>query len=514
MLLSFRCLPHGFNLSHALLMADSHVLAWHKVLALLNLEKARVLSMTARSRGIALLLLCVLSVQASCSSVKVPDLNELYADAVQYQGPAKNPVVVIPGILGSKLLHEPTATRVWGAFERGAANPSKPQDAKMIALPMQRGKPLRELYDRTKPDGALDRLRVLVLPGFHIEPKAYLNLLLTLGAGGYADQTLGEAGAIDYGDDHYTCFQFDYDWRRSSAENAAMLERFLHEKQAYVMKENRKRFGVSQPVKFDIVAHSMGGLVARYYLRYGSQPLPRSGLPTLNWAGARLVDNVILVGTPNAGASQSLDTLTKGLKVSPFVPRFEPALLGTMPAIYELLPRPRHRVVIDHKSRRPLNLYDINVWERYEWGLANPDQGKVLKDLIPEDSAKQRQNIARDHLHKCLLNARQFHAALDQPASPPPGTKLILFAGDAAETPVLLGAGLREVEVLESGPGDKTVPRYSALMDQDYGKKYDGSPLRSPIDWHYVTFLFENHLGLTKSPTFSDNVLFQLLEQR
>ena len=73
---------------------------------------------------------------------------------------------------------------------------------------------------------------------------------------------------MDYGDDHYTCFQFDYDWRRDNVENAKRLHRFIVEKRKYVRAEHKKRFGVDNPnIKFDIVAHSMGGLVVRAYLQ-------------------------------------------------------------------------------------------------------------------------------------------------------------------------------------------------------------------------------------------------------
>jgi len=37
--------------------------------------------------------------------------------------------------------------------------------------------------------------------------------------------------------------------------------------------------------------------------------------------------------------------------------------------------------------------------------------------------------------------------------------------------------------------------------------------LKSPIDFHGVTFLFDSHLGITKNPVFADNVLHLLLEQ-
>ena len=53
--------------------------------------------------------------------------------------------------------------------------------------------------------------------------------------------------------------------------------------------------------------------------------------------------------------------------------------------------------------------------------------------------------------------------------------------------------------------------RSSALLDE----RLDGDwqpTLRSPIPWSDVLFLFEDHLGLTRDPTFTDNLLYWLLE--
>ena len=48
--------------------------------------------------------------------------------------------------------------------------------------------------------------------------------------------------------------------------------------------EYARRYGVRDaPVKFDIVAHSMGGIVARYAMMYGGADLPADGsLPPLD----------------------------------------------------------------------------------------------------------------------------------------------------------------------------------------------------------------------------------------
>ena len=48
-------------------------------------------------------------------------------------------------------------------------------------------------------------------------------------------------------------------------------------------------------------------------------------------------------------------------------------------------------------------------------------------------------------------------------------------------------------------------------MDERIGGAWQPG-LRSPIRWAQVTFLFTDHLGMTKDPAFHDNVLFLLLE--
>ncbi len=90
-------------------------------------------------------------------------------------------------------------------------------------------------------------------------------------------------------------------------------------------------------MQFDVVAHSMGGLISRYYLRYGNQDLPSDGsIPKLTWAGADVIDRLIMVGTPNAGY---LDTIVELLYGSPLQP-YPTAVLGTLPAYYQMLPAP------------------------------------------------------------------------------------------------------------------------------------------------------------------------------
>jgi hypothetical protein len=99
--------------------------------------------------------------------------------------------------------------------------------------------------------------------------------------------------------------------------------------------------------------------------------------------------------------------------------------------------------------------------------LADPDQNKVVKMLLPDiASPEKRREIALDHQRKALLRAKQFTAALDVPANTPPSLRLLLIAGDAEETKKTAQFDSRgRITVKGTGPGDGTVLRSSALMD-------------------------------------------------
>jgi pimeloyl-ACP methyl ester carboxylesterase len=443
-----------------------------------------------------------------------PDLANIYNDVAQHEDPHRNPILVIPGLMGSKLVDQDSGETVWGAFGLGQVSPNTPKGARLVALPMAPGQPLKELQDNIESAGALDRI-IFNFLGFPLELNTYYNILQSLGVGGYRDEELGIAGAIDYGNRHFTCFQYDYDWRRDIVESAQNLDRFIQKKTRYVQEETEKRFGIKlEKVKFDIVAHSMGGLVARYYLRYGGADLPEDGsLPELTWAGARHVDHLILIGTPNAGSLGSLQNLISGVSPATLFPHYSAAVLGTMPSMYELLPRARHVPLMQADGQPVPDLFDPELWKNQQWGLADPEQDEFLEMLLPDiESPEQRREIALDHQAKALQRARQFTSAMDVPAKPPGSLKVLLITGDSEET--IRTAQLDPeggIKIIKTGPGDGTVLRSSALMDERT-KDNRQSRLISPIHWDQVFFIFSDHLGITKDPAFTDNVLYFLLE--
>lgn len=448
-----------------------------------------------------------------------PDLRIIYTRSAQHHGPDRNPIVVIPGLLGSRLRNPQDGGLIWGAFDGAAANPTTEDGARALAAPLDLDVDAGAPSGGARPDGVLDNVRVRV--GFvPIELAQYAQILATLGAGGYRDESLGLAG-IDYGDDHFTCFQFAYDWRLDNAANAAALKQFLDEKRLYVSRKYKETFDIDKPpeeIRFDVVAHSMGALLLRYFMRYGDQVITEQQQTLhVDWGGASYFGRAVFVAPPNAGTALALLYLVGGRDFGrPILPFYPPAILGTYASLYQLLPRPRHNPVLwNGRGADPVeNLFDPVIWRRYEWGIVDPAQDQLRRYLFPAIQGEaDRLSVAGEIQDRLLRRARRFTAALDAPAGPAPGIEAMLVAGDALDTPRTLGVDRESgrLTVLETGPGDGTVLRESALLDERATGEWQPS-VQSPLRFTSTLLLPEDHQGLTRAPAFSDNVLYWLLE--
>ena len=217
---------------------------------------------------------------------------------------------------------------------------------------------------------------------------------------------------------------------------------------------------------------------------------------------------MFIVGTPNLGSTQAIKEMKEGLRLAPPMPKFPAAVVGTMPAAYQLFPRSEDMPLVYEDCSRP-DVLSPQTWQELGWGLADPRQDRVLARLMPNCSAQQRRQIALDHQTKCLARARQLHQALDVPAPLPAGLEMHLYAGDAKKTLHQLLVNPRNGRITQEikTAGDGTVTRSSATAERQNAGIH---PFRM-IPWTDETFLSTDHLGLTRDRTFVDNVLNQLL---
>lgn len=109
---------------------------------------------------------------------------------------------------------------------------------------------------------------------------------------------------------------FPYDFRLPIRESAELLAKEVETRLA-LMGETRSRRVV-------VVAHSMGGLVARYWLG----PL----------GGAECCRALITVGTPHSGAPKAIDWLVNGVRAGPRVLERATTVLRDWQSAYDLLP--------------------------------------------------------------------------------------------------------------------------------------------------------------------------------
>jgi len=192
-----------------------------------------------------------------------PLYSNIAKQSMAYEGIERNPVIVVHGFLGAKLKNFKTGENVWGEFKgidivKGYTG----EELRGLSIPMEMGKNLRDLKNDVRPFAILNNVDVRIM-GFHFNMDAYDKMLEILSKAGYVP----EVKPLPEGKHFSSLFVFYYDWRRDLPENAANLHEFILQKRAYMQEQYKKNYGVADyDVQFDIVAHSMGGLLSRYYL--------------------------------------------------------------------------------------------------------------------------------------------------------------------------------------------------------------------------------------------------------
>src|SRR5947209_19309625 len=311
-------------------------------------------------------------------------------------------------------------------------------------------------------------------------------------------------------------------------------------------------------LRFNVVAHSMGGLVARYAAMYGDRDLPPEGVaPKPDWPGASFVNKIFMFGTPNEGSMEAFATLLEGYSVTEgtrprihLLNKLSREDIFTSPAIFQLLPhRAEARFLDEHLRPLSLDLYDPAVWRRYQWSAANDPafRDSYARGIARGEEAPTRAGTLAEldaYFEVALGRARRFHEALDAPevlsdshdAPTDAPVKLYAFGGDCEETltaPVILrdekrghwltlvrpksfrasdGGRFARDEVLRAmfEPGDGRVTRAS-LLGTDLAGPRRSAFYATPLPIAYAAFACDLHSDLQSNKTLQDNALTLLV---
>ena len=454
----------------------------------------------AYSRRLIFVLIAVSLVSSGCISARrTPNLEHIFATARARTG--KRPVIVIPGILGTELLNPKTREIVWPSAFRTSQE----------GLPISPD--LAANRDDLIPGKIIETVKLArVLPEVYV----YRDLLVALRRyAGYRDGDWNNPAADGYQDTFYV---FPYDWRQDNVSNARELIRRISQLKTKLQRPD---------LKFNIVAHSMGGLIARYAAMYGDADLPPGDGPIEpTWQGAAHIGKIVMIGVPNEGSAEAFATLIDGYSITEGLRRRVPLLnkltaedVVSAPAVFQLMPHASAVRFLD-ENLQPLavDLYDQEVWKRYGWSViySSPDF---------------RRHHASDldaYLAATLQRARRFHEALD--AMRPENTPVILLAigGDCEETlssPVILrdekrsrwltltrpreyrtssGMKISKQKATDAmyAPGDGRVTRVS-LLGENIFKSLS----------RYAVFGCDLHGQLPRNATLQDNALTAIVNE-
>ncbi len=305
----------------------------------------------------------------------------------------QRPLVFVPGILGSRLCDDQN-NPVWGT-RTSFSNFAK----------LELGVPNPVLHSC----GLVDEIQIIGSLWTHNTYQSWLAGL----------------AAIGFSPEKKNLFVFDYDWRLSNDENARRLDAFIAK-------------NVDIGTAFDIIAHSMGGIVSRIFLD--------------KYARANVVHQIIYLGTPFLGSMNTFGTIKEGWGWP-----YDSMAGGqdvvarvslSFPSMLELLPRYDKCCYIRKadRSQQYLDIFDPQTWVSYRW--------------LPA-AYSDPQKFAR--FAEALRRSKELTALLSRAA--PAGVYETIFASDIHDTLRLLGmkegATTPTDWVFTSSKGDGTVPVWS-----------------------------------------------------
>lgn len=225
------------------------------------------------------------------------------------KSPMKDMVILLPGILGSVLQRD--GKDIWAVSGRTIWQ--------IVSKSEQAISHLKLAEDDSKSESLEDGVYpTQLIQDTHLIPGLWKIDGYTKTARLVTDNFDVVSGDIyhDPDDKAANFYQFPYDWRRDNRANARILKRLIDKR----LKCWREHSGASD-AKVILMAHSMGGLVSRYYLEVLE-----------GWRDSRAI---FTFGTPYRGSLKAVNFLANGYKQL-FLDLTE--VMRSLTSIYQLLP--------------------------------------------------------------------------------------------------------------------------------------------------------------------------------
>jgi len=433
------------------------------------------------------------------TSPKGPPLERIYRQRASRPQP---PLIVIPGAFGSRLFDTRSGEEIW------------PRSSARLLFSRYTGLEV-EIDEST-----LDPLAGHVLPQGVFRKGLgrdfYGQILDTLETiGRYQRREPGQP--VEEGRRNY--YVYLYDWR---LDNVAAVNG-LHE----LIERIRHDYGDPR-LRVDLLAHSNGGLLARYYARFGAVDHLDAATAVPDYAGAPAIRRLLMVGTPNLGSMQPVLSHVRGEEIG--LRRIPAEVVATTSGAPQLMPHPALPWLVAPNGKViTADIFDVETWREFGWSIFDPRvRERTIAGKGGGRAGRRYLAVLESYFARHLARGRNFHQLMGQPGD---GRDVLpfVFGGDCeltvarlvveevrgrrvaherAETLQRPLAGVDYDDLLYA-PGDGVVTR-SSLLGRTSEPLQQGAAAIGPLPLSHSVFLCEQHQFLTGNPTFQNNLLHTL----
>lgn len=278
----------------------------------------------------------------------------------------------------------------------------------------------------------------------------------------------------DFGKDT-NIIEFPYDWRKDNIEAVKAL--------AKLVKEEKK-----QGHSVTLLAHSMGGVIVSYYLRYGAaDPF----IAHENWDGAKKVDKVAFAGTPFQGSLTIFNDFEVGNQTLLNSNVLSAESFGSFPSSYQLLP---YYDMTNPDALTKKEYFSPKWWEKNKWGLLK-DETKWTPEVFKE---------RKTFVAKQLVRAKKIYELVNAPLAIMPKAKTKLFnvigSGQIIQSEIEWNDKKMkpDFENADKEDGDGVVLSRVAVLPPAYSKAFDDFSITVPA---------------THGDLYSDSKSYELLKE-